>query len=126
MTEASIPLSEQAAALDEYWSQQVVGEANGSVFRVAKGVGSTNWHHHDDQDEVFVVTHGELIVELESGDVRVGAGEMFIVPRGVEHRPRADAEARFLIVGTTITSSAAGGKPAWSVGGGGPPADGAG
>jgi len=120
MNEA-IPLSRTAAELNEFWSQHEVGEANGSLYRVAKGVGSTTWHHHDDQDEVFVVTKGELIVELEAGDVRVGAGELFIVPRGVEHRPRAEQEAHFLIVGTTVTSNAAGGKPAWSAQGGAPP-----
>jgi mannose-6-phosphate isomerase-like protein (cupin superfamily) len=122
MSATAIPLDATAEALGEYWSQQVVGEANGSVFRVAKGIGSTEWHAHDDQDEVFVVTHGELVVELRSGDVRVGAGELFIVPRGTEHRPRTEGEARFLIVGTQITSNASGGKPAWSVGGGTPPA----
>jgi mannose-6-phosphate isomerase-like protein (cupin superfamily) len=122
MTETkAIPLSQTAADLGEYWSQHEVGEANGSRYRVAKGIGSTNWHSHEDQDEVFVVTKGELIVELRTGDVRVAAGEMLIVPRGVEHRPRADHEAHFLIVGTTITSNAAGGKPAWSEGRGQPP-----
>ena len=64
-----------------------------------------------------------LVVELRSGEVRVGAGELFIVPRGVEHRPRTvDGEARFLLVGTAITSDAQGGKPAWSESGGQPPA----
>ena len=114
------PLDETARDRPEYWSQQVLGEANGSLFKVAKGIGQTEWHAHDDQDEVFVVTHGELIVELRDGDVPVRAGELFIVPRGVEHRPRADAETRFLIVGATVTSNAAGGKPAWSEGGGTP------
>ncbi|RKQ90217.1 mannose-6-phosphate isomerase-like protein (cupin superfamily) [Solirubrobacter pauli] len=117
----AIALDATAEALGEYWSQHVIGEANGSVYRVAKGIGSTEWHAHDDQDEVFVVTHGELVVELRSGDVHVREGELYIVPRGVEHRPRTDGEARFLIVGTQITSNAAGGKPAWSRDGGTPP-----
>jgi mannose-6-phosphate isomerase-like protein (cupin superfamily) len=123
MTELAIPLDVTAERLGEYWAQHVVGEANGSVFRVAKGIGATEWHAHDDQDEVFVVTHGALVVELRSGEVRVGTGELFIVPRGVEHRPRAEGEARFLIVGTQITSNAGGGKPAWSQGGGAPPVE---
>jgi mannose-6-phosphate isomerase-like protein (cupin superfamily) len=116
----SIAIDEAAAGRPEFWSQAVVGEANGSLFKVAKGIGSTEWHSHDDQDEVFVVTHGTLTVELRDGDVPVRAGELFVVPRGVEHRPRADAEARFLIVGSTVTSNAGGGKPAWSHGGGTP------
>jgi mannose-6-phosphate isomerase-like protein (cupin superfamily) len=117
-----VVLDDAAAARPEYWSQEVVGEANGSLFKVAKGAGATEWHSHDDQDEVFVVTAGTLVVELRTGDVTLGAGEMLIVPRGVEHRPRADGDARFLLVGTAITSNAAGGKPAWSAGGGAPPA----
>jgi mannose-6-phosphate isomerase-like protein (cupin superfamily) len=121
-TPQSLPVDETAAALPEFWSQQVLGEANGSLFKVAKGVGSTEWHAHDDQDEVFLVTHGELVVELRSGDVTVGPGELFIVPRTVEHRPRAAQETRFLIVGATVTSNAAGGKPAWSTDGGVPDA----
>jgi mannose-6-phosphate isomerase-like protein (cupin superfamily) len=116
-----VVLDEAAAARPEYWSQEVVGEANGSLFKVAKGAGATEWHSHDDQDEVFVVTAGTLVVELRTGEVTLGAGEMLVVPRGVEHRPRAEGDARFLLVGTAITSNAAGGKPAWSAGGGAPP-----
>ena len=117
-----VRLDEAAAARPEYWSQEVLGEANGSLFKVAKGTGSTVWHSHDDMDEVFVVTGGTLVVELRSGDVTLEAGEMLIVPRGTEHRPRAEGDARFLIVGTAVTSNAAGGKPDWSAGGGAPPA----
>jgi mannose-6-phosphate isomerase-like protein (cupin superfamily) len=105
-----------AAALGEFWSQQVVAEANGSLFKVAKGIGSTEWHAHDDQDELFLVLEGRLIVELRDGEVELGEGDMLVVPRGVEHRPRADAEVHLLLVGTAITSNAAGGKPAWSYG----------
>ena len=103
-----------AAALDRYWSQQVLGEANGSLFKVAKGTGSTNWHTHDDQDEVFVVLEGHLTIQLRTGDVELDEGDMFIVPRGVEHCPRADAEVLLMLVGPEITSNAAGGKPDWS------------
>ena len=117
-----VRLDDAAAARPEYWSQEVVGEANGSLFKVAKGTGATEWHAHDDMDEVFVVTAGTLVVELRDGEVAVGPGELLVVPRGVEHRPRADGDVRFLIVGTAVTSNAAGGKPTWSAGGGAPPA----
>ena len=113
-------LDAAAREADEFWSQRVIGEANGSLFKAAKGIGSTEWHAHEDQDEVFLVTHGTLTVELRTGTVEVSSGELLIVPRGVEHRPSANDEVRFLIVGTTVTSNAAGGKPAWSVGGGAP------
>jgi mannose-6-phosphate isomerase-like protein (cupin superfamily) len=113
----------EAAALPEFWSQLIVGEANGSLYKVAKGIGSTNWHSHDDQDELFLVLAGRLVVELRDGEVELGEGELLVVPRGVEHRPRADAEVHLLVVGTAITSNAAGGKPDWSYGSGAPPSD---
>lgn len=103
-----------AAALDRYWSQQVIGEANGNLFKVARGIGSTAWHSHDDQDEVFIVLEGRLTISLRDGDVELGEGDMFIAPRGVEHRPHADAEVRLLLIGPEVTSNAAGGKPDWS------------
>src|SRR6266545_999003 len=112
---------EVAGALQEFWSQRVVAQANGNLFKVAKGVRSTNWHAHDDQDEVFFVTRGELVVQLRSGDVTLRVGEMLVVPRGVEHCPRADDVVHLLLVGPEVTSNAVGGKPAWSHGGGEPP-----
>ncbi len=106
-----------ARARPEYWSQETIGQANGSLFKAAKGIGSTLWHAHDDQDEVFLVTKGTLIVEFRDGDVVANEGELLVIPRGVDHQPRADDEVRFLIVGTSVTSNAASGKPEWSVGG---------
>jgi quercetin dioxygenase-like cupin family protein len=103
-----------AHELQEFWSQRVIGEANGSLFKVAKGIRSTNWHAHADYDEAFLVIDGELVVQLRDGDVVLGPGDFLVVPRGVEHRPRADDVAHFLIVGPEITSTAAGGKPDWS------------
>ena len=118
MNISAVDVDGVARARPEFWSQQTIGEANGSLFKAAKGIGSTIWHTHDDQDEVFLVTHGTLIIELRTGDISVGAGELCVIPRGVEHRPRADSEVRFLIVGTSVTSNAAGGKPEWSLHGG--------
>jgi mannose-6-phosphate isomerase-like protein (cupin superfamily) len=104
----------RAAARPRYWSQEVIGEANGNLFKVAKGIGETNWHAHADQDEVFLILQGHLTMELRTGDVELAEGDMFIVPRGVEHRPRAADEVHFLLVGPEITSTAQGGKPDWS------------
>lgn len=115
-----VDVDQVAEARPEFWSQEEIAEANGSLFRAAKGIGQTTWHAHEDQDEVFLVTHGTLVVETRSEELVVGAGELLVVPRGVEHRPRAGAEVRFLIVGTSVTSNTAGGKPAWSHDGGTP------
>jgi|SRR5579875_663984 len=115
MTEiAKVALAETAAGLDEFWSQRVVGQANGSLLKVAKGIGSTTWHTHEDQDEVLMVTKGTLVVQLRSGNVTLNAGELLVVPRGTEHCPRADDEVHLLVIGRDVTSNAAGGKPDWS------------
>ena len=109
-----VDVEKEAAALDEFWSQKVVGEANGSLFKVAKGIGTTNWHVHDDQDEVFFVLKGRLTVQLRDGDAVLDEGDMLIVSRGVEHCPKADTEVHLMLVGPEVTSTEAGGKPAWS------------
>jgi quercetin dioxygenase-like cupin family protein len=109
-----ISLAHEAGQLTEFWSQRVVAQGNGNLFKVAKGTGSTEWHSHDDQDETFLLLDGRLTVQFRDGDVELTAGDLLVIPRGVEHRPRADGEATFLLVGPEITSTAAGGKPAWS------------
>lgn len=109
-----ITLTEELDLLTDHWSQRVVAEANGNLFKVAKGIGSTNWHHHEDQDETFLLVDGSLDVHLRDRVVSLRPGDLFVVPRGIEHRPVATTEARFLIIGPSITSNAAGGKPGWS------------
>ncbi|MDP9904550.1 cupin domain-containing protein [Arthrobacter bambusae] len=105
---------DEAAELQEYWSQKVLCQANGNLFKVAKGIGAVNWHSHEDQDETFLLLEGNLTVQLRDREVDLRPGDLFTVPRGVEHAPIATEEARFLIVGPAVTSNAAGGKPAWS------------
>jgi len=112
-----IAVADEAAGLTEFWSQRVLATANGQLLKVAKGTGSTNWHHHDDQDETFLLLSGELVVQLGDGDVRLLPGDLLVVPQGVEHCPRTDGEAHFLLIGPAVTSTAAGGKPDWSYGG---------
>ncbi len=105
---------EKASELTEFWSQQVLTAANGNLFKVAKGIGSTNWHQHEDQEETFLVLQGQLIIQLRDGNVELGPGDLFAIPRGVEHCPLAEHETSFLLIGPEVTSTAAGGKPAWS------------
>lgn len=113
-----VHLADETAVLTEFWSQRVVAQANGNLFKVAKGVGSTRWHTHDDQDETFLVLEGQITIQLRDGDVELTAGDLFVIPSGTEHCPVAQQEARFLLVGPAITSTAAGGKPEWSFDGG--------
>lgn len=109
-----VDIRTELAGLDEFWSQKVLGDANGTVIKVAKGIGEVNWHRHDDQDEVFILYKGRMTMRLRSGDVELEEGQMFVVPRGLEHAPRADEEVWLLLLGVDVTSNAAGGKPGWS------------
>jgi mannose-6-phosphate isomerase-like protein (cupin superfamily) len=109
-----INLAHEAAQLTEFWSQRVLASGNGNLFKVAKGIGSTNWHSHDDQDEVFLVLEGHITIQMRDRNVDLGPGELFVIPRGTEHCPLAQEEARFLLIGPEVTSNAAGGKPDWS------------
>ncbi|TSI12135.1 cupin domain-containing protein [Brevibacterium aurantiacum] len=105
---------DEAASLTEFWSQRTLQESNGTLLKVAKGLDSTRWHSHDDQDETFLLLSGRLVVQLRDGDVELNPGDLLTVPQGVEHCPVAPEEARFLILGKTVTSNTAGGKPEWS------------
>ena len=109
-----INLAREAAQLTEFWSQQVLASGNGNLFKVAKGIGSTNWHSHNDQDEVFLVIEGHITIQLRDRNVDLGPGDLFVIPSGTEHCPLAHEEARFLLVGPEVTSNSAGGKPDWS------------
>jgi len=79
-----------AALLTELWSPRVVAEVDDVYIKVAKVQGSLAWHSHDDEDELFLVLKGRLCIEMESGAVELGEGEMFVVPRGVRHNPVAE------------------------------------
>jgi quercetin dioxygenase-like cupin family protein len=109
-----ISIADEIASLGEYWSQKIIAEANGQLFKVAKGIGETNWHKHDDQDELFILYKGRLTIQLRTEAIELAEGEMLVIPRGVEHCPIATEEAAFVIVGLNITSNKQGGKPDWS------------
>lgn len=106
-----INIHKELSTIKEHWSQKIIGEANGQLFKLAKGIGSTKWHKHNDQDELFILYKGHLTIQLRDKNIELYKDEMFIVPKGVEHCPKADEEVEFLIVGLNITSNKAGGKP---------------
>lgn len=106
-----ISIREELSTITEHWSQKPIGMANGQLFKLAKGLGETNWHAHEDQDELFILYKGHLTIQLRDKDIELYEDEMFIVPKGVEHCPKAESEVEFLIVGLNITSNATGGKP---------------
>jgi len=106
-----VNIRKELESVEEYWSQKIIGEANGQLYKVAKGIGETKWHKHDDQDELFILYKGHLTIQLRDKNVELYEDEMFIIPKGVEHCPIAQEEVEFLIVGLNITSNEAGGKP---------------
>lgn len=93
-----VNFADKLARLDDYWSPRVIAELNDYQFKIAKLCGEFVWHRHDDTDEAFIVLRGSLAIDLPEGTVRLGEGELYVVPRGVEHRPRAESECHVLLV----------------------------
>jgi mannose-6-phosphate isomerase-like protein (cupin superfamily) len=115
MSYTPINFREKLARFSEHWSPRVVAEMNDYQFKLVKVEGEFVWHSHPETDEVFIVLGGELVIEFRDGRVALGAGEMFVVPRGVEHRPRAEAECEIMLVepkGVVNTGDAGGGLTA--------------
>jgi mannose-6-phosphate isomerase-like protein (cupin superfamily) len=92
-----INLSEKLARFEERWAPRVVAELNGQHVKLAKLQGEFVWHHHDHEDELFLVLHGRLRMQLRDRELVLDPGECIVVPRGVEHRPVADEEVHVLL-----------------------------
>jgi mannose-6-phosphate isomerase-like protein (cupin superfamily) len=92
-----VNLSEKLRQLSELWSPRIVGELNGQHVKLVKIKGEFIWHHHDAEDELFLVIHGHLDMHMRDRVVSIREGEFFIVPRGVEHKPVAEAETHILL-----------------------------
>jgi mannose-6-phosphate isomerase-like protein (cupin superfamily) len=92
-----INIAEQLAGFSEHFQPRVVGALNGQHVKLVKLQGDFLWHHHESEDELFLVVKGNMTIHLRDRDVVLHEGEFFIVPRGVEHKPSADAEAHVLL-----------------------------
>lgn len=92
-----IDLREKFATFSEYWSPRIVAELNGQHVKLARIRGEFIWHHHDHEDELFLVHRGHLRMEFRDRVVELGPGQMIVVPRGVEHRPVADEETEIVL-----------------------------
>jgi len=93
-----IRLAEKVDRLSEQWQPHVVAEMNDYQFKVVRIEGDFVWHSHSDTDETFIVLDGELRIDFRDGDVTLGAGEMVVVPKGVEHKPFAAREVKLLLI----------------------------
>jgi mannose-6-phosphate isomerase-like protein (cupin superfamily) len=111
----SVDLADTLASFDEAFEPRIVGHYNDNNVMVAKTRGEFVWHAHPDTDDFFLVLDGRLTIQLRDRDVELGPGELFIVPRGVEHCPKADREAHVLLiepVGTPNTGDSTEREPA--------------
>ncbi len=108
----AINLAQKLSLFKDYFSPKIVGELNGQQVKLVKFQGPFVWHHHDHEDELFLVLAGSFRMEFRDRAVWVGEGEFLIVPRGVEHRPVADEEVSVLLFepASTLNTGSAGGE----------------
>ena len=109
-----ISLADKLGDFTEYWQPRTVAEFNGHDVMVVKAKGEFVWHRHDETDDFFLVLRGRLVIQLRDGDVELGPGELFVVPKGVEHRPVAAEEVHIMLIepsGTPNTGDRATAEP---------------
>ena len=92
-----IVLAEKLAQFTAHWQPKIVGELNGQHVKLAKFQGAFDWHHHEHEDELFLVVRGAFRMELRDRIIELAEGDMLIVPRGVEHRPVAEQECAVML-----------------------------
>ena len=98
MSKQAVNLDEKLSAFSDHWSPKIVSKFNGHDVMVVKVKGEFNWHAHADTDDFFLVLKGRITIRLRDGDVELKAGELFVVPKGVEHCPVAEEEAELLLI----------------------------
>ena len=103
MSNEAIDLHRKRTLFNDHWSPRTVAEYSGHDVMVVKVQGEFQWHSHSDTDDFFLVLQGELQIDLPDGTVTLRPGQMFIVPKGVAHRPRAVGEAHLLLIEPTGT-----------------------
>ncbi len=98
MTNQAINLAQKLDLFSDLWSPKIIANFNDYDVMVVKAKGEFNWHSHPDTDDFFLVVKGNLRIEMRDGDVVLGPGEMFIVPKNIEHRPVAEDEVQLLLI----------------------------
>ena len=98
MTQKAINLQQKLALFNEHWQPKVIAEMNDYQFKLVKIQGDFIWHDHKHTDETFMVLEGQLRLDFRDGAVDLSAGEMFVVPKGVEHKPYAEREVKVLLI----------------------------
>lgn len=119
MSIKKVNISEKFALINKHWDPKIAGELNGQHIRLAKLKGSFDWHHHEQEDEMFLVVSGQLDMHLRDQIITLDEGEFLIVPKGVEHKPVAEEEVQVLLfepaatlnTGTDVTERTV--RPDW-------------
>ena len=110
----SINLADKLATFTEHWQPRVVGQFNGHDLMLAKVKGEFVWHRHEETDDFFMVIKGQLTIQMREGNVTLGPGEVYVVPKGIDHCPLAEEEAHVLLIepkGTPNTGNSATAAP---------------
>jgi len=94
----SINLAEKLQRIPDHWQPRVVAEMNDYQFKLVRIQGDFIWHDHPETDETFIVLEGNLRIDFRDGSVHIGPGEMFVVPKGVEHKPFAEKEVKMMLI----------------------------
>jgi len=94
----TVNLAEKYSCFSDHWSPKIVAELNDSHVLLAKVQGEFVWHAHAGEDELFLVIKGNLVIELRDGEIRLGPGELAVIPKGVEHRPVAREEVQLMLI----------------------------
>ena len=115
MSYEPINMKEKLTKFSEQWSPKIIAQMNDYHFKIAKVQGEFDWHDHPETDEVFLILMGELQIQFRDGSVSLSEGEMFVVPKGMEHRPVAEQECHIMLVepaGTVNTGNVVSDKTA--------------
>lgn len=99
----AVNIEHQLEQVTELWSPKVLGQVNDQYIKIAKAQGQLAWHKHDGEDELFLVVRGRLTLQFEDGQVELGPGEFYVVPKGVMHNPVADEECWIVLIETVTT-----------------------
>lgn len=99
----AVNLFKELELVDDHWSPRIIGQVNDQYIKVAKLKGALTWHKHDDEDELFYVLRGQLIIEYESDRVVLNEGDFHVVPKGVMHNPVAEDECWIALIETVTT-----------------------
>jgi mannose-6-phosphate isomerase-like protein (cupin superfamily) len=99
-----VNLEQKFTLFDEHWTPKIIGETDDQYVKLAKAQGETVWHHHEHEDELFIVFRGTLHIHFRDQEIALGPGELCIVPKGVEHKTSATEEAHFMMIEPKTTA----------------------